>query len=345
MAWITPQGARLHYCAKVGIAAFFGYVLCIGERQQYGVYGAFTAALIVGTSVGEDLATSGNRVFGTLVGMASGLGMAVAFGSSVWSLAAGMALTAFIATGFGWGVPAARIGASVCAVIIAAHAGNALEYSLMRSANTLLGVGVGMLVSLLVLPVRGRDEIARGRAATLVAAAAVLDRNGRVGHDDPSALRLALLSAALALEKTAKDMARERILKEDVVGLLQQARHAQTVGLCAMASSLAAAELLATDLPGATTALVPLAEAWELSSRVAGQVRCFAGGLEPSPVRLPFDDIAARMMLSLSADSPLHLTLQGFLHELREIELTLVRAQQSGADQGLAAAPKSRSRR
>ena len=119
MTWNTPRSAGLQYCAKVGIAAFFGYLLCVGDRQQYGIYSAFTAALIVGTSVGEDLGTAGNRVRGTLAGMAAGLAVAAAFGMSAFTLAAGVALTAFIATGFGWGVPAARIGATVCAIIIA----------------------------------------------------------------------------------------------------------------------------------------------------------------------------------------------------------------------------------
>lgn len=326
MAWTTPHGTKLQYCAKVGIACFFGYLLCVGDRQQYGIYGAFTAALIVGTSVGEDLATSGHRVLGTLAGMIAGLAMSAAFGSSVWSLAAGVALTAFIVTGLGWGVPAARIGASLCAVIIAAHVANAFEYSLMRAVNTMLGVVVGMLVSLVVLPVRGRHEIARGRAATLAAVAAVLDRTGSTGADDASALRLALLNAALALEKTGKDVARERILKEDVAGLVLQARHAQTVGLCAMAASLAGDELAGAGHPGGGLPAAPLAEASAMARRTAARVRVFMTGLEPDAVPLPFDDLAARLLLDMPVDSPLRLTLQGFLHELREIELTLARA-------------------
>lgn len=330
MAWTTPHGTKLQYCAKVGIACFFGYLLCVGDRQQYGIYSAFTAALIVGTSVGEDLGTSGNRVLGTLAGMIAGLVMSAAFGTSVWSLAAGVALTAFIATGFGWGVPAARIGASLCAVIIAAHVANAFEYSLMRAANTMLGVGVGMLVSLVVLPVRGRHEIARGRAATLAAAAAVLDRISRGGPDDASELRLSLLNAALSLEKAGKDLARERFLKEDVTGLMLQARHAQTVGLCAMAASLAGAQLAVAEAAGDPSAAAALAEARVMASRTAAQVGAFVTGLEPDSGPLPFNELASRLLQDMPADSPLRLTLQGFLHELREIELTLARARSAG---------------
>lgn len=323
MAWTTPHGSKLQYCAKVGIACFVGYLLCLGDRQQYGVYAAFTAALIVGASVGEDLATSGNRVLGTLAGMVAGLAVSAAFGPSVWSLAAGVSLTAFIATGFGWGVPAARIGASLCAVIIAAHVADVLEYSLMRAANTLLGVAVGLLVSVVVLPVRGRHEIARGRASTLAAAAAVLDCTGAEGA---SKFRMALLNAALALEKTSKDVVRERILKEDVAGLVLQARQAQTVGLCAMAASLAGAELADSARPGGGLPAAPLAEARAMASRTAARVRAFMSGAEPDAGSLTFEALAARLLLDIPQDSPLRLTLLGFLYELRKIEVTLARA-------------------
>lgn len=51
-------GAQWRYGAKVGLAAALGYLLTRGGDNEYAVYSAFTAALIVGSSVGEDLATS-----------------------------------------------------------------------------------------------------------------------------------------------------------------------------------------------------------------------------------------------------------------------------------------------
>jgi hypothetical protein len=56
------SGAQLRYRTKVGIAAGLGYFLTQGGHSQYAIDSAITAALVVGTSVGEDLATSANRV-------------------------------------------------------------------------------------------------------------------------------------------------------------------------------------------------------------------------------------------------------------------------------------------
>jgi hypothetical protein len=73
-------GAQLRYCAKVGIAAGLGYLLTQGNLNQYAIYSAFTAALVVGTSMGEDLATSANRVKGTLGGTAAAMVATALFG-------------------------------------------------------------------------------------------------------------------------------------------------------------------------------------------------------------------------------------------------------------------------
>ena len=75
-------GTQWRYCAKVGLAAGLGYLLTQGNASQYAVYSAFTAALIVGANFGEDLATSANRVKGTLVGMAAGMTVSAFLGPS-----------------------------------------------------------------------------------------------------------------------------------------------------------------------------------------------------------------------------------------------------------------------
>jgi len=104
---VTPRlsGAQWRYCAKVGIAAALGYLLTQGGQNEYAVYSAFTAALIVGTSVAEDLATSENRVKGTIAGMIAGVAISMVFGPSALAVGLGVALTAVFALKLGWGVP------------------------------------------------------------------------------------------------------------------------------------------------------------------------------------------------------------------------------------------------
>ena len=163
------------YCVKVGLAAALGYLLTQGGYNDYAIYSAFTAALIVGANVAEDLTASGNRVKGTLVGMLAGMAVSALFGPSALSVGLSVALTAFIALALGWGVPVARIGVTLCIITLAVHSTNALEYDFLRLVNTLIGIVVGLAVSLLVWPVRARAEIERATRRVLDAAARVLD--------------------------------------------------------------------------------------------------------------------------------------------------------------------------
>jgi uncharacterized membrane protein YccC len=91
------SGAQWRYCAKVGIATALGYLLTQGGQNQYAIYSAFTAALVVGTSVGEDLATSANRVKGTLAGMIGGMAVAALLGPNFLTIGISAALTGLLA--------------------------------------------------------------------------------------------------------------------------------------------------------------------------------------------------------------------------------------------------------
>ena len=74
----------------------------------------------------------------------------------------------------GLGLPAARIGATMCVVLLMTHEGDATRYSLLRLANTAVGIVVGMAVSFLVWPVRGDDALTRAVREVLAATAEVL---------------------------------------------------------------------------------------------------------------------------------------------------------------------------
>ena len=91
------SGSQWRYCAKVGIATALGYVLTQGGLNEYAIYSAFTAALIVGTSVGEDLATSINRVKGTLAGMLAGMLASALVGPNFLTIGLSATLTGLIA--------------------------------------------------------------------------------------------------------------------------------------------------------------------------------------------------------------------------------------------------------
>ena len=207
MTW-NLSGAQWRYCAKVGIAAALGYLITWGNFNQYAIYSAFTAALVVGSSVGEDLATSGNRVKGTIAGMLSAVIITELFGPSFWSVGASVTLTALIALGFGWGIAVARIGVTIAIITLAIHDSNAAHYDVMRAANTLIGVVVGLAVSFFIWPVHGRDQLEGAVADTVRATRNVLDALGR-GEIRPKALEGKLHDGIAAIVKAVRDTQRE----------------------------------------------------------------------------------------------------------------------------------------
>ena len=197
------------YCIKVGIAAGLGYLLTQGNLNQYAIYGAFTAALIVGASVGEDLATSVNRVKGTIAGMAAAMVATALFGPNALTVGVSVMLTAAIALASGWGIPVARVGVTICIITLVAHDADALRYDLIRAGNTLMGVVVGLAVSFLVWPVRGLESIKQATREVLTTATQLL-HGIEQGAPRLRARQAALHDAIAALVKAWRDLNRER---------------------------------------------------------------------------------------------------------------------------------------
>ena len=212
MAWKPLGAAQWRYCAKVGLAAGLGYLLARGADNEYAVYSVFTAALIVGASVGEDLATSANRVKGTVAGMLAGLALSAFVGPSAITVGLAVTATALLALALGWGVPVARIGVTVCVITLVHYGQNALEYDLLRGVNTVIGVIVGLAVSFFVWPMRARDSIGGLTDEVLEASVGLLDAIG-AGARDLRPAELKLWGALGALVKAGGDAKLEREVK------------------------------------------------------------------------------------------------------------------------------------
>ena len=193
----------------MGIATALGFVLTLGGQNQYAIYSAFTAALVVGTSVGEDLATSVSRVKGTLVGMISGMVVAALVPPSFLTIGAAAALTALIALLFGWGVPVARIGVTICVITLAWHSADAVHYDFYRAVNTSIGIVAGLAVTLFVWPVRARIELERTTQQVLAACRALLDALAR-GEQQLRPLQGKLHDHLAAVVKAGRDAKREK---------------------------------------------------------------------------------------------------------------------------------------
>jgi uncharacterized membrane protein YccC len=202
------------------------------------VYSSITAALIVGTSIGEDLATCGNRVKGTLAGMVAGMVVGAVFGPSTLAVALGVVLTAALALSLGWGVPVARVGVTLCIVTLIAHGANLIEYDMMRAINTLIGVVIGLAVSIFVWPARSREEMPGALRRVLDAAAALLEAGTKDGKD-VRPLQSKLYDAIATVVKIAREAKLERHVELDTGEPEAHALQVVQLGLDVLAAALA----------------------------------------------------------------------------------------------------------
>ena len=200
---------QLRYCAKVGLAAGLGFLLTQGDVNHYAIYSSFTAALVVGSNVGEDLATSANRVKGTLAGVVAALVASLLFGPNAISVGLAVALTAVLALAGGWGIPVARIGVTVCIITLVVYDAQALHYDLLRVGNTAVGVVVGLAVSFFVWPVRGHEELSNSVTKVLAASRTLLDAL-ETGATNVRPLQGKLHDALAAAVKASRDAHREK---------------------------------------------------------------------------------------------------------------------------------------
>ena len=206
--WRPLEAQRLRQVGKVVLATFLAYALTLGQRNEFALFSALGAAMVVGGSLGEDLKASLNRVRGTLAATAVGIAIAYLLGASIWSLSLGVAAVAWVCLALDWGAPAMRIGLAMALVVLAMHGTDPAHYALWRAFNTLIGVAVGLAVGRLVWPVRARDQLVRAIDGALAATAETLETLADGAEQEAMRTRLVQVHDALAAIRAARQDAR-----------------------------------------------------------------------------------------------------------------------------------------
>jgi hypothetical protein len=264
----------------------------------------------VGSSRGEDVGTAANRAWGSLAGMLVGIVASHLPPHPGISVAVGIGLTAYLCMAVGWGQSAARIGASMCAVTVLAHSQDAIEYTAMRLANTLIGIAAGLAVSYFVLPVRGRDVMAGDIKRALDAVAQLL---GILSRPDPAPEKgqyVAVFDSMVALEKTLRDARKE--IGGEFEALYDTGRQVAVVCVGALSAGLAHAELAGS--PGTLEAAAALRGQ---AAALALRAKASEVAATPPPASIPLAGAGAR---ETRLDD---IALQGFAHGLRKIDHAL----------------------
>jgi uncharacterized membrane protein YccC len=162
-----------------------------GERWYWAVLAAFVV-FVRATTVGETFSRAWQRILGTLLGVAIGLGVAAAVGHHPWTAAVVGLVAIFFAY---YLMRISYIGMIACFTIALAllyeETGQApAGLMTLRLLETLAGAIIGVLVSALVLPARSGRRVRALAAGVLRAAAEAIDRATSPGmrHEDDAVL-------------------------------------------------------------------------------------------------------------------------------------------------------------
>jgi uncharacterized membrane protein YgaE (UPF0421/DUF939 family) len=139
--------ASLQLAARAASSGGFALALAQLLRLQYPIYALIGAVIVIDLSAARTRELALQRIAGTILGAAVG----VAFSVSLVSNPATIGLGIFVAMCLCYPLRlhgAEKLTGYVCGIVMLDHAGAPLVYAGHRVLETLLGVGVAILVSL-----------------------------------------------------------------------------------------------------------------------------------------------------------------------------------------------------
>lgn len=171
-AWAaTPQGLSLvvqgKMALKMAIASAISLVISQSLQWQYPFYAVIAAIIVMSSTHGSTLKLGTQRLIGTLIGAIAGAVFAIILGSSFWSLGICVFLTIFLASYWKYH-EAAKLAGYVSAIVILSYSHSPWLYAWHRFLDTLLGIGVALLVNNLIFPARAGKELRCCLSQTLI---------------------------------------------------------------------------------------------------------------------------------------------------------------------------------
>ena len=166
----TPDGISTILLAKMAfkmaIASAISLEIAQALRWEYPFYAVIAAIIVMSSTHGSTLLLGIQRIIGTVIGAMGGAIFAVALGSNFWSLGISVFLTIFLASYWKFN-EAAKLAGYVSAIVILSHSQSPWLYAWGRFLETLLGIGVALLVNNFIFPASAGVELRRCLSQTL----------------------------------------------------------------------------------------------------------------------------------------------------------------------------------
>jgi uncharacterized membrane protein YccC len=128
-------------------AAAISFAIALALKLEFPIYAMIASVIVLDLSASETRKLAVRRIGGTLVGSVLGAVLAAALPHGVLTMGLGIFLAMFLTHAVGL-KEAARVAGYLCAIVLLEHTADPWVYAMWRSIETLLGIAVALLVSL-----------------------------------------------------------------------------------------------------------------------------------------------------------------------------------------------------
>jgi hypothetical protein len=163
----SPNGMLAKMALKMALASAISLVIAQWLQWEYPFYAVIAAIIVMSSTHGSTLTLGIQRLIGTVIGAIGGAIFSVTLGNNPWSLGISVFLTIFLASYWKFN-EAAKLAGYVSAIVILTHNQSPWLYAWGRFLETLLGIGVALLVNNFVFAASAGSELRRCLSQTLL---------------------------------------------------------------------------------------------------------------------------------------------------------------------------------
>jgi len=138
----------LQLSLRAGVAAAAAVVIAQFLELEFPIYALIAAVLVMDLSPRKTRELAVQRLLGTLLGATVGALLSYVLPAGPLAMGVGILAAMLLSFGLRLGAPAAKLAGYVCGLVVFAYGTRPWWYASHRVAETLLGIGLAVLVSL-----------------------------------------------------------------------------------------------------------------------------------------------------------------------------------------------------